>query len=539
MNNAVNILSMQTKALTSGVKNLKQNTDSMISFLSLLQSNAALSGSSDNSVNNAPASGTKTTVPAANDTNGANVKPADGGGSTLLAKVLNGKPEDISDFDGVEWISGFKEIIITVEETEKVNMSKMLEILGVPLELIPELIAAVMGTQIPDETVKGTFMGQSAGNFGILTDNTELLSESLIVGTAEAVSFISEIAEYIYSGETEELTARADGELEQVWENIADFAGIMEETGDFKNAAADYTIQKLEASGTQQAAGFNAETLKEAIIQTLNEEPPELEVLPAEKESEADAQKPAPTLFDIANSMKRTVNFAQVNLTAADTKTDTVQIIRNVPVFENVLNAEHGIEEKITAVDIPIIQTAEAEEIKIIDPALITAAGTEVLSEVSIENFSEDISRLIAERAQTILINTAKIGMNAETFELRLRLHPAELGEVFLKLTFKNGSLGLNITASGTAAQSAILNQMNELREVLSAQDIDLANFDVNTFGHNSRDSAASGNRQNNSGIKEENGAAETERTAAREEAERRENAMNYIRSRRILYKTV
>jgi flagellar hook-length control protein FliK len=105
--------------------------------------------------------------------------------------------------------------------------------------------------------------------------------------------------------------------------------------------------------------------------------------------------------------------------------------------------------------------------------------------EINIESFSSDIARIIAERAHGLLTDRPAADKGAETFEIRLRLRPEALGEVFLRITYRDGNVGLNIMAANAAAERAILSQMGELRDSLDAEDINLTEFNLSNFENN------------------------------------------------------
>jgi len=557
MNSAVNILNVQTAPAQTQVRTARQNADNIVSFLSLLQ-NAAnsgrteVTGNSDNFSNNnlnRPVNlenkGMKNILNADAKINDINNAGNNADGVSVLAKVLNGGTEDLADFEEINIIEEIKkefaEIVVRDKEDEKIDVSKVLEILGVPAEIIPEIIAAVIEPEIILEDIEQTQEVIAVNTSESI--NSERINAPVLVSAGEAEQLISEISEYIYSENLGEIISSAEVMPEQVQENIADFAGIIEETGDFKGAVASYAAEKIEASNA--AAGtvnLNAENIREVIRQVLNEEP-ELEIISGVRTSEADSEKPAIMLFDISSSMRarNTVNIMQVQpvvaeMTENNLEADIVQDIEGqLEISDAAINNSGEINRREIRAD------ATAAEISINEPEVNDLAGISNVRvnaqnpEVNIESFSRDIAQLITEKSNGLLINQPG-ERSAEVFELRLRLKPEALGDVFLKITYRDGNVGLNIIAANAAAERAILSQMGDLRESLSAQEIKLTDFDVNSFNQNAQSNQRNNGRERSRTSNLNNNISEVR---AQEEAERREAVANYIRSRRIFYKTI
>lgn len=482
MVSAVNILNLQAQA--NQVRQNGGNSEGS-SFLDFFRSAAASVNNSQNIIrenilNNAAGM---------NDINAVD----DSEGLPVLARAINGETEEMGAAAVIEEIKREIARILVIDDGEKIDISKVLEMLGMPVDAIPAIISAML---IDPEMI---FENNGAA--------------AALLSLSDAGSVISEIAQYIYAGNAGDIMP------EQVQENVADFADILDNTGeakDFKSAVADYVAEKVGAS-----TRLNAENIKEAVKQALSgEAAPEAEILSAVKTNEAAAS----SIHDIINVMKmgraqvQTLVMPEVQqsgLAQADTTEEVIEIIPAEPVAANAADSNN------------LVNLANAQNL-----------SSEIEAEIDIENFSRDISQVIAERAESML-NQAQINRipgRIEAYEVRLRLSPAELGEVFLKITYRDGTVGLNIVASNAIAERAILNQMGDLRESLSAHDIDLADFNLSNFENNARNQQQD-TRENNRG---NGGLAENAReTAAQREAERREAVANYIRSRRIFYKTI
>ena|GEM_PF-2828323 len=551
MNSAVNILNLQTAPAQTRVS--KQNPENTVSFLNLLQK-AANYGRAEITENN----NFLKTDEKINDINNVQISSSENGES-VLAKVLNGETEDLAGIEDIDIVEEIKkevaEIVVRDNESEKVDVSKILEILGAPAEIIAEIIAAIIEPEIIPEDTREPVQEISAvnklnnyerasNNSETVTDNSEIINEPVLISIGEAENFMAEVSEYIYSERIGEIV-RVEAMPEQVQENIADFAGLIEETGDFKNAVASYAAEKIEANNAAGTVMLDAENIKEVITQVLNKEP-ELEIVSAVRTS---GEKPVfNNLLEISSAMKMrgAVNITQVQpeaQSAAAIMEAEIIVHETAAQFETsepvIINNGETVREEATDEPVAEISVADVQEANNVElynaPGIFNAGVADVQSqEINIAIFSSDIAQVITERAQSILLNLPAANNGAEVFELRLRLKPEALGEVFLRIAYKDGNVGLNIIAANAAAERAILSQMGELREILSAQEINLTGFDINSFSQNEQ---RQNNRNNNGRASDLNNNISEVR--AQEEAERREAVANYIRSRRIFYKTI
>ena len=476
VNYAMGVLNLQAAAVLNKANAVAQESADGASFLSLLQGAASTENIAEAQAKEAGS------------------EPVVEDDESVLVKVLGGELEGLTEADIIGEIKKeVADIIVRSAEDdagEQVDMGKLLEVMfGAPEEIIPEIIAALVDPEIIfDDFDRGQVEFSISGSLEAYGADAPAL-----VSVSDAEQIIAGAAEYIYAGG--ELT----GVPEQVQENIADVASLIEETGDFKSAVAGYAAGKAEAN----AARFDAENIREAVRQALDGE------APRELEKTGAAEKP--TLLELASYMRKPLNIVQVAYTEVQ---GTAQNFAEV--------AEVG--EKIMP-EAPV-----AEVIAAYADNLVAGAQSEA---VNIRSFAGEMSRLIAGRVH--ISQPVAVRGGGEVFELRLRLKPEALGEVFLKVTYSGGEVALSIVAANAEAERAILSQMGELRDGLGEQDISLASFDVNNFD---RQSSQRQSQQDNNGRRVVVGM-KSEAAAARDEAEMREAAVSYMRSRRFLYKTI
>jgi len=172
-------------------------------------------------------------------------------------------------------------------------------------------------------------------------------------------------------------------------------------------------------------------------------------------------------------------------------------------------------------------------------------------AQTDIARSADEISRVISNN-----INNVKTGAEApkDGFEIKMKLMPKELGELIIKVSYSKGSVALDITAANKTAEAGILSRISELRESLAERGINLADVEIGVNGGNLYHSGQNGapregynggenNRNNQKSAGYKNGANKLNRldlnSMAENEAVRREMLMNYMKSKRLLYKTV
>jgi flagellar hook-length control protein FliK len=68
--------------------------------------------------------------------------------------------------------------------------------------------------------------------------------------------------------------------------------------------------------------------------------------------------------------------------------------------------------------------------------------------------------------------------------EVRLKLHPEELGELTINLRMEDQRLRVEIVAENRTVKEALLQNLDTLRDTLSRQNISMERFDVATGGN-------------------------------------------------------
>ena len=134
-------------------------------------------------------------------------------------------------------------------------------------------------------------------------------------------------------------------------------------------------------------------------------------------------------------------------------------------------------------------------------------------------------------------------------FEISMKLSPKELGELLIKVSYSKGSVTLDVTAASKAAESGILSRISDLKESLAARGVNLANVEVTSgninYGEQSGRShqggrdAHNGENQRNGGFPNSADSLNAAETVTARETERREMLMNYMKTRRLLYRTI
>lgn len=180
--------------------------------------------------------------------------------------------------------------------------------------------------------------------------------------------------------------------------------------------------------------------------------------------------------------------------------------------------------------------------------AVLTDMSANILNISNISDAGIKISDLIVEN-----INNAQIAQNMRdgiqnNFEIKLKLFPEELGELFVKVAYSKGNVSVNIIAENPLAEREILNQMENLRASLLSHEFNLSGFDVssrNNFNYGQNGNGQNGNyyeNQNSDGRYNRyiniSGDSFTENSPA-DINKSREIVMNYLRSKRLVYKTV
>jgi flagellar hook-length control protein FliK len=176
---------------------------------------------------------------------------------------------------------------------------------------------------------------------------------------------------------------------------------------------------------------------------------------------------------------------------------------------------------------------------------LMQAIQGQTQAATDIEQSAKEISRIIAENVD--IRNSAEITKGE--FEIKMKLSPKELGELFIKVKYNSGNVIIDITAPNEAAHAGILSRMADLRESLAARGMNLETVEVNSgnFEHggqsggsyNARHDSSAGNgggsQRNNGGFAINYNTA----IAQNQETARREMIVNHMKSRRLLYQTV
>jgi flagellar hook-length control protein FliK len=107
---------------------------------------------------------------------------------------------------------------------------------------------------------------------------------------------------------------------------------------------------------------------------------------------------------------------------------------------------------------------------------------------------------------------------------VRLRLHPPELGSLRLELAVRGGVMTARLEAENTAARNLLLDNLPALRDRLAEQDIRIERFDVDLAGRSpngtprepgDRPQYHNGSEHNNGPSKQRGQAGESEATHA------------------------
>ena len=188
----------------------------------------------------------------------------------------------------------------------------------------------------------------------------------------------------------------------------------------------------------------------------------------------------------------------------------------------------------------PVITVSEKTEERIPKPDFwpeLKAPETKLANEPEQILTAETNTAKSAEEIAQIIAGKTKAGAPAGEFEVKMKLSPKELGELTVKVSYSKGSVTIDITAANKTAETGILTRVAELRESLAVRGISLADVsvgvDVNDRRQKNNDAPREGYTKNSYGSKDKIGALNPAET------ERRETVINYMRSRRLLYKTI
>ena len=168
----------------------------------------------------------------------------------------------------------------------------------------------------------------------------------------------------------------------------------------------------------------------------------------------------------------------------------------------------------------------------------------------------EELSRIISHNIKNGIGMNGEAGkINTGNFEISMKLTPKELGDLLVKVSYSKGNVAINVMVSNKAAEAGVLNRIGELKESLSLRGVNLTDVEVNSgtldYGgqsnysnenaHAQQNSNNSSNNPNNAsgGINATNSAQSNSFEAISKEAARHEIVMNYLRSQRLLYKTI
>ena len=180
----------------------------------------------------------------------------------------------------------------------------------------------------------------------------------------------------------------------------------------------------------------------------------------------------------------------------------------------------------------------------------VNSAETLMTTAANIANAGRELSDLIAKNINGLNninnIQNSQIIQNIRNgaqngFELKMKLFPEELGELFVKVAYNKGNISVNIIAENPTAEREILNQMENLRESLEAHEFNLSGFDVSSRNNPDGNGGGYGQNQNQNGAgRYINISGDSLAVSSAEEASRnREIVMNYLRSKRLVYKTI
>jgi flagellar hook-length control protein FliK len=356
----------------------------------------------------------------------------------------------------------------------------------------------------------------------------------------------------------------------------------------FKAAVIEYAESISKASEAGPALKERAELMTKAVKELDGEG--KIELITVKK---AEARPEKISIEDIFNAMKKTnVNLTSANLAteeAALTKAQPVIVLEEakpVPKVQNkaedtvqntdadVLSflktpelsdttAKTGLSDLTDLTDLPDkisgLPDKTEQSVKIGEQAKKpedTQNQTDILpletnakesappvqTEVSvdIEQSAKEISRLISENIKDL----PAVSKGGE-FEIKMALSPKELGDLLIKVSYSKGSVTMNITTSGKAAEAGVLSRISDLREGLAERGVNLADVkvasgNINYGGESGQNRYSPQTKNNNAKSAAIFGVSPAkEEAAANAETARREIMRSYTRSKRLLYKTI
>jgi len=291
-------------------------------------------------------------------------------------------------------------------------------------------------------------------------------------------------------------------------------------TSELLNANLNLTESAVSALGTEAKAATNAA--------------PELNILQLVTETQNNPSNiPVTATMADAPELQNTANTAEL---ANETKGSDILKVKEP---ESGKPAVNDAQESKIAAGLNKPQEIAGEFIKMQAQAVQNQGQT---ADTDIAQSAKEISRIISENM------TMKSGESVSQgeFEIKMKLSPKELGELFVKVSYKDGNVVLDITAANKAAESGILSRISDLRESLAVRGVTLENVEVNSGNldhggqsnnsHNAQRSGYNNNRNGGNFGFNNSGPIEIE---VSQETARREMIMNHMKSRRLLYKTI
>ncbi|MCL2773718.1 MAG: flagellar hook-length control protein FliK [Oscillospiraceae bacterium] len=523
-----------------------------------------------------------------------NSKKANGSSDSKAAKKAentskNGKSNKTDDIDvESEFKNAVSEILKNNDEDTKVDMAKLLEMLGVPQDIITKLSQSEEEEVVDSaETVSSS---ELTGAGSIDADTGANLSSNLPslenMGVEQANKLLDGLANNRI-GAVDDLPEEAKKAVSDFYSELQSVYKKAGDTGIVNNSNYNSADNINNLNNTEKTDGYNAyknalvnyvsgsvgeEDLKNVLSKTLGDDA-KYEIVSLAFSDKSEANQNKPNIIDMFNSMKKVspLNIStniNKNISADMGDTNNINQPANLPAedFSKNLNGLYKNidinDDNISGVSKSQLNSSD-ESIANINSQILSgvtdfrsivqnnsSGGAD--TKVNITDAGKEISNLIANNIQK----------SSDKFQLKMKLFPEEMGELFVKVSYNKGNVSLNIITDNKAAEREIVNQMANLRELLTSRDFNLSNFDVTSRSNldynqnntndpnnqsnqnyqNASASANGGRNQNGSGryinvpgVSDNN----TNAGAIADDKQQRTVIINYLKSQRLVYKTI
>lgn len=376
---------------------------------------------------------------------------------------------------------------------------------------------------------------------------------------------------------------------------LSGLSELSEKTGDdnnyndynvYKDALVNYTAKKLEAYDTtlknilsELSDSLDLSDKSGIMPEDANAKSMKFELISADsiESGKSGKNQDKPSIFDVVNSMKKISGISRIgnlNQNADINDINTGQSNQNDQYNQNANGNSNNIfginylskninnfyKNILNSDDNNNIDVFETESDYRILSGITDVRGaipntedtTDSLGDIKMNasDFGKEISKFIVNNANNVINQYNQ----QEKFEIKMKLFPEELGEIFVKVAYNKGNVSLNVITENKNAEREILNQAANLRESLKSHEFDLSEFDVSSrngfnYSRNNYNNHDNHNSRNNYNSNQ-NGYANISRTdlsgdstvnnSLKDGETKREAAMmNYIRSKRLVYKTI